>query len=289
MNVDPRISFDFAQIGGVRLHYAKAGTGDRLVILLHGFPECWYSWRHQLIALSDQYTVVAPDLRGFNLSDKPKAVRDYAVEKVADDVLGLIRHFGRERAAVIGHDWGAGVAWYLGFNHPETLTKLGVLQVPPPAIWKRNISLKQLMASWYMFFFQLPWLPELLLKSWDFRLLKDALRNSTAQRGIFTAVDIAVFKEAWRQEGAVTGMLNYYRANFFSRLLRPSDTEQRVSVPTLFVYGQQDHAILPETVAGVRDVVDAEFEQYLVSQSAHWIQQEVPEAMNEILKEFLAK
>jgi epoxide hydrolase 4 len=119
MNVDPRISFDFAQIGGVRLHYAKAGTGDRLVILLHGFPECWYSWRHQLIALSDQYTVVAPDLRGFNLSDKPKAVRDYAVEKVADDVLGLIRHFGRERAAVIGHDWGAGVAWYLGFNHPR--------------------------------------------------------------------------------------------------------------------------------------------------------------------------
>jgi epoxide hydrolase 4 len=176
-----------------------------------------------------------------------------------------------------------------GVQSSEAVTKLGVLQVPPPAIWKRNISLKQLMASWYMFFFQLPWLPEFLLKSWDFRLLKDALRNSTAQRGIFTAVDIAVFKEAWRQEGAVTGMLNYYRANVFSRLLRPSDTEQRVSVPTLFVYGQQDHAILPETVAGVRDVVDAEFEQYLVSQSAHWIQQEVPEAMNEILKEFLAK
>src|SRR5688572_19980100 len=108
---EDKIKFDFAQIGGVRLHYATAGEGEKLVVLLHGFPEFWYSWRHQLVDLSDEYTVVAPDMRGYNLSDKPAGTQDYAVEKLVDDTVGLIRHFGRRQAAVIGHDWGAAVAW----------------------------------------------------------------------------------------------------------------------------------------------------------------------------------
>lgn len=287
MNIDPKIRFDHAQVGGIRLHYAIAGGGEELVILLHGFPECWYSWRHQIAALSERYTVVAPDLRGYNLSDKPGRISDYAVPVAADDVIGLIHHFRRKRAAVIGHDWGAVLAWYIGFNHPQYLTKLGAFQVPPAAIWKRNFSLRQLVASWYMFFFQLPLLPEYVLSFNDFALLKRALRTTTARPGIITDEDIEVYRNAWREPGAISAMLNYYRANILARLTGPSVTDQRITVPTLFVYGQQDHAVLPQTVRGVGDLVDAKFEHFYFPQSAHWIQQEASMEINQLLLDFL--
>ena len=288
MKIDPAIRFDHAQVGGVQLHYATAGEGDELVLLLHGFPECWYSWRHQLPALSERYTVVAPDLRGYNLSDKPGRVSDYKIDELADDVIGLIHHFGRDKAAVIGHDWGAAIAWHIGFEHPQYLSKLGAFQVPPPSILKRNYSWRQFAASWYMFFFQLPYLPEYLLSANDFALLRRALKETTAERGVIPDSDIDVYKNAWAEPGALTAMLNYYRANVFGRLLRSPGTECKISVPTLFVYGQQDTAIVPESVRGIGDVVDARFEQFLVPTAAHWIQQEIPNEINDILLEFLA-
>src|SRR5215212_8255223 len=110
-SLDSSIRHGYAQVGGVRLHYAECGAGERLVLLLHGFPEFWYSWRHQLVALKDRYRVVAPDLRGYNLSDKPSRVEDYRIERLMDDVTGLVRHFGAREAAIVGHDWGAGLAW----------------------------------------------------------------------------------------------------------------------------------------------------------------------------------
>lgn len=288
MNIDPAIRFDHAQVGGVQLHYAAAGEGDELVILLHGFPECWYSWRHQLPALGERYTVVAPDLRGYNLSDKPGRVSDYNIDVLADDVIGLIHHFRRTKAAVIGHDWGAAIAWHIGFEHPQYLSKLGAFQVPPPSILKRNYSLRQFAASWYMFFFQLPYLPEYLLAANDFALLRRALKETTAERGVIADAIIDVYRKAWAEDGALTPMLNYYRANVFGRLLRPAATDKKINVPTLFVYGQQDTAIVPESVRGVGDVIDAPFEQFLVPTAAHWIQQEIPNEINDILLEFLA-
>ena len=287
MNIDASIKFDYAQVGGVRLHYAIAGEGEELVLLLHGFPECWYSWRHQLAALSERYTVVAPDLRGYNLSDKPERVSDYRIEALADDVIGLIHHFGRSKAAVIGHDWGGGIAWHLGFNHPEYLARLGSFQTPPPAIWKRNLTARQLMASWYMFFFQLPYLPEFLLSVNDNFLLSRAMKASTARSGVFTDDDIAVYKRAWSEPGALTAMLNYYRANIAGRLLGPLSLEKKITVPTLFVYGQQDQAILPETVRGVGEVVEGKFEHFYFPQSGHWIQQEAHGEISQLLLDFL--
>jgi pimeloyl-ACP methyl ester carboxylesterase len=288
MNIDPAIKFDHAQVGGTRLHYAIAGEGDELVLLLHGFPECWYSWRHQLPALSERYTVVAPDLRGYNLSDKPKGVSSYRIDELADDVIGLIHHFRREKAAVIGHDWGAAIAWHIGFEHPQYLSKLGAFQVPPPSILKRNYSLRQFAASWYMFFFQLPYLPEYILGLNDFALLRRALKETTAERGIIADSDIGVYKKAWSEPEALTAMLNYYRANVLGRLLKRDGLERKITVPTLFVYGQQDTAIVPESVRGIGDVIDAKFEQFLVPTAAHWIQQEIPNEINDILVEFLA-
>ncbi|MDQ3800060.1 MAG: alpha/beta hydrolase [Acidobacteriota bacterium] len=290
MNNDYENKFDFgyAQIGGVRLHYAKAGEGERLVILLHGFPECWYSWRHQLAALSDEYTVVAPDLRGYNLSEKPTKVSDYDIEKLADDVIGLIHHFGREQAAVIGHDWGAGIMWSLAANHPEYLWKAGSLQVPPASVMRKNFSLRQLLASWYMFFFQLPFLPEKLLKARDFALLENALKNTTVENGVFTDEDIAVYKKAWNEPFALTAMINYYRANVPKRFFYKPETDSKIKVPTVFIYGEQDQALLPETVRGIGEVMDAPFEEFHIPTSAHWVQQEAADAVTEILREFLA-
>ena len=288
MNIDPRITFDHAQVGGVNLHYAKAGEGRDLVILLHGFPESWYSWRHQLAALSDYYTVVAPDMRGFNLSDKPNSVSDYATEKLVDDVIGLIHHFGHEKAAVIGHDWGASVAWAMASKHPEYLTKIGSLQVPPASVLRKNFGFRQFLASWYVFFFQLPWLPEFVLSLNDFAMLKRAMTETTAEKNVFSDEDIAVFEKGWKEPGALTAMLNYYRANIAGRFLSRKP-EAKITVPTLFIYGQQDTAVLPETVRNIGSVIDAEFEEFFVPLSGHWIQQEVPEVVNQILKEFLAK
>ena len=287
--ISKKITHDYAQIGGVRLHYATAGTGDKLVILLHGFPEFWYSWRKQIVALSEDYTVVAPDLRGFNLSDKPQEVSAYDIDKVADDVIGLIHYFGREKAAVIGHDWGASVAWNIAIKHPEVLWKLGALQVPPPSILKKNMSLSQLLASWYMFFFQIPKLPEWLLSKNDFEGLAQGVKSSTVESGIFTDADIAEYKKAWREPFALTSMLNYYRANFYKRFISQTDETPKIKVPTVFIFGEQDKAILRATVSGIGEAIDAPFEEFFIPSSGHWVQQEEAETVTQILRDFLAE
>jgi pimeloyl-ACP methyl ester carboxylesterase len=282
------IQFDYAQIGGVKLHYAKAGDGEKLVVFLHGFPEFWYSWRHQLAALSDEYTVVAPDLRGYNWSDKPPHVADYKIDKVVDDVLGLIRHLGYEQAAIVGHDWGAGVAWSIAEHFPESVWKLACLQVPPLSIWQKNFTFRQALASWYMLFFQIPLLPEWILRQNDFAVAERSLRNLAADASFFSGEEIEKYKESWREPGALTGALNYYRANVFDKLFSRREMV-RIKVPTLFIYGEKDSAVLPETVENVKEAIDAYYEEVRVPDSGHWVQQEAAEAVNDLLREFLAE
>ncbi|MDQ3322675.1 MAG: alpha/beta hydrolase [Acidobacteriota bacterium] len=288
MNDENQIEFGYAQIGDVNLHYAKAGEGEKLVVLLHGFPEFWYSWRHQLAALSDEYTVVAPDMRGYNLSDKPSKVEDYAIEKLVDDVINLIHYFGREKAAIVGHDWGAAVAWALAQKYPEHVSKLAALQVPPTRVWRKNQTLKQFLASWYMFFFQIPRLPEWLLSRNDFAMLEKSLKNSTAEKNVFTTEVLSEYKKAWREPFALAAMINYYRANIVGRLFSKSEPDEKIRVPTLFIYGEKDFAILPETVAGVGEAIDAAYEEFRIPTSGHWVQQEASDDVTEILRDFLA-
>jgi pimeloyl-ACP methyl ester carboxylesterase len=288
----PEISHGYAQVGDVRLHYAECGAGERLVVLLHGFPECWYSWRHQLKALGTRYRVVAPDLRGYNLSDKPGRVEEYRMKRLVDDVTGLIRHFGASEAAVVGHDWGGALAWAVAQYYPDYVWKLASLQTPPPAVWGKNLTLKQLLRSWYMFFFQLPSIPEWWIRREDFAGLGRMLR-ATSRPGTFTDEDIEVLKSALREPGAVTGGINYYRANLRAFLSRGFGDRQirrheRVRVPTLFIYGERDFAILPETVAGVGDYVDAPYTELRLGRSNHWVQQESPAEVNAALLGFLA-
>jgi epoxide hydrolase 4 len=282
-----QIEFGYADVGEVTLHFARAGTGERLVILLHGFPEFWYSWRHQLVALSDEYTVVAPDLRGYNLSDKPSSKSDYEIKHLVSDIVGLIHHFGQDNAAVIAHDWGAAIAWALVARKPDVVWKLAALQVPPTGIWKRNQTVKQFLASWYMFFFQLPFLPELFLKRNNFADVAAALKSSTAEPGVFGDEEIAEFIKAWSQPGAVTAMLNYYRANILKRLFG-NDRTAKIGVPTLFIYGEKDTAILPATVKGVGDMIVGPYTEHRIPGSGHWVQQESPGEVTAVLRKFLS-
>ena len=281
------IKFDYAQIGAVNLHYAKAGNGEKLVILLHGFPEFWYSWRYQLAALGDEYTVVAPDLRGYNLSDKPANAEDYAIENLVGDVIGLIRFFGREQAAIVGHDWGAAIAWAVAQKHPEMVWKLCAMQVPPVSVWRKNQTVKQFLASWYMFFFQIPGLPEWILSRNDFALLANGLKNSTGETDVFFEDDLDEYKKSWRQDSALTSAINYYRANILKRLFSEQTTEEKIKVPTLFIYGERDQAVLPETVEGVGEAVDAPFQEIRIPGAAHWVQQEAADIVTDSLREFL--
>ena len=291
-NLESSVRHGYAQVGDVRLHYAECGEGERLVLLLHGFPECWYSWRHQLKALGERYRVVAPDMRGYNLSDKPARIEDYKVERLVDDVTGLVRHFGAADAAIVGHDWGAAVAWAVAETHPEYVWKLAALQVPPGKVWAKNMTVKQFLKSWYMFFFQLPSIPEWLIRRNDFKGIEETFRK-TARPGTFSETDLAILKSALREPGAVTAAVNYYRANVGAILRRRFQKSEetlkdtRVRVPTLFIYGERDFAIVPETVRGVGDYVDAPYREVRLSRANHWVQQEHPAEVNAALLSFL--
>ena len=285
------INEGYANVNGIRLHYAEVGSGDKLVILLHGFPEFWYAWHKQFEALSESFHVVAPDMRGYNLSEKPSRVEDYRIEKLVADVVGLIDHFGAQQAAIVGHDWGAGVAWAVAQKHPERVAKLAVLQVPLMAAWRANLTFKQLLRSWYMFFFQIPRLPEWLISRQDFRSIEETLGKVT-RKNSFTSEDVERYKEAARQPGALTSAINYYRANVFGRLFtlkRDANGKGsgRVRVPTLFIYGEQDFAVLPATVRGLDKYIDAPYRELRIPDSGHWVQNEAPEEVNAALLEFL--
>lgn len=294
MNLDGAIQQGYAQVGGVRLHYARQGEGERLVILLHGFPEFWYSWRHQLKALSDRYTVVAPDMRGYHLSDKPERLEDYRLPLLVDDVTGLIRHFGARQAAVVGHDWGAGVAWAVAQSHPEYVWKLAALQVPPIAVWRANLTLRQALRSWYMVFFQLPRVPEWLISRRNFASLERMFKQTIMRPGAVTEADIEIYKNALRVPGALTAAINYYRANFTSLFLtrrKKNENEDlndgRIRVPTLFIFGERDQFIVPETVRGVDTFIDAPYREVRFKTSGHWVQQEAQAEVSAALGSFL--
>ena len=290
-NAGPEISHGYAQVGDVRLHYAECGEGERLVVLLHGFPECWYSWRRQLTALGEHFRVVAPDMRGYNLSDKPSRVDDYRINRLVDDVTALIRHLGAREAAIVGHDWGAVVAWAVAQHFPDYVSRLAALQVPPPAVWAKNLSLKQLLRSWYMFFFQLPAIPEWWIRRDDFAALEKMFRQS-ARAGTFSDADMEFYKSALREPGALTATINYYRANLGGFLRRRAGggefkRQERIRVPTLFIFGERDLAIVPETVEGVAAYIDAPYTEVRYAKAGHWIQQENAEEINAALSSFL--
>lgn len=285
--LDPALRFNFAEVGGIRLHYAACGNGDKLVILLHGFPEFWYAWQHQLPALGDQYTVVAPDMRGYNLSDKPPHRDDYRLELLIEDVVGLIRHFGMEQSVIVGHDWGAIVAWAVAEKHPEMVSHLVALQVPPLPVWWSNLRPPQLLRSWYVLFFQIPGLPEWTMRRANFAFLDTTFAKTSLRPNAFTPEDVLHYKEALGRPGALTAMINYYRALAHGTRNSTNPAPRGVHVPTLFIYAEKDFAILPRTVRNVASYVDVTYREVRIPDCGHWVQNEAPEAVNAALRDFL--
>jgi pimeloyl-ACP methyl ester carboxylesterase len=275
-----RPRFGFAELPEVRLHYAEAGAGP-LVLLLHGFPELWYSWRHQLPALAAAgFHAVAPDLRGYNLSSKPAGVAAYRVERLAADVEALVSHFGAERAALVGHDWGGAIAWVTAALHPDRVERLVAVNAPHPVSFDRGLlSPRQLLRSWYVFFFQLPWLPELAARAAGRRWARHALP--------FPDEEVERYAEAWAQPGAATAALNWYRALFRRNPLELRRALRRpVVCPALVVWGERDPYLGRELAHPPPELVaDARVER--LPEQAHWPHCENPERVNELLLEWL--
>jgi pimeloyl-ACP methyl ester carboxylesterase len=271
---------------GVRLHCVERGEGP-LVVLLHGFPQYWGAWRPQLPALADAgFRVVAPDLRGYNLSDRPRGIHAYDVDRIAWDVVQLVDRLGASRAHVVGHDWGGAVAWRLAARHPERVDRLVVLNAPHPRALARVVRrTTQALRSWYVLAFQLPWLPERLLAAFDFALLERVLRRSTTRPGAFDDAEIARHKAAWRRPGAFRAMLGWYRA----ALRRPpgaAHSHGRVLAPTLLLWAMRDPYLHPALSEGLeRWVPDLRIVR--LERSSHWLMVDEPERVNAELIAFL--
>jgi pimeloyl-ACP methyl ester carboxylesterase len=300
----------FVETNGIRLHCAVDGDGP-LVILLHGFPECWYSWRHQIAALAPRFRVVAPDLRGYNESDKPPGVAAYALSELVADVHGLVRAFGETQAVIVGHDWGGGVAWTFAMEHPEATRRLVVMNCPHPAIFSQQLAgnLQQLGRSWYMFFFQIPWLPETLLGLGHARGVADAIRRSAVRRDAITQEDLERLRDAASRPGALEAAINYYRAAFRSpdaqarwpswlrrfwhgdRPLPPPRARLEdwppITAPTLLIWGEEDVALGKELTLGMEAVVRGPLDVKYIPGCGHWVQQEAADEVNRYLLDFL--
>jgi pimeloyl-ACP methyl ester carboxylesterase len=273
---------------GIRLHVVEAGPRDGpLLLLLHGFPELWYAWHHQIEPLAAAgFRVVAPDQRGYDLSDKPSGLAAYRLDQMVGDAVGLIDEAGRDRAFVAGHDWGGMVAWGLGMLQPQRLHRLACLNIPHPFVFRRHLatSKEQRRRSRYMFFFQLPWLPELAMRRHNFQKAEKMLR-ATSRPGTFTDADLAVYRAAWSRPGALTGMLNWYRAALRGKPPRPPSP--RVTVPTLLIWGTGDRFLGSEMAQPSIDLCD-DGRLVPIEGASHWVQHEEPARVTGLLRDFFS-
>lgn len=280
---------DYVIINGVRLHVVMAGPEDGpLVLMLHGFPEFWYSWRRQIPAFAEAgFRVWAPDQRGYNLSDKPKGVGAYGIDLLADDVIGLIEVSGRDRVQLVGHDWGAAVAWWVARLFPDRFERLAILNGPHGSVMQRHRreNRVQMWRSWYMSFFQIPAIPELVLRARGWRLGLKSLR-ATSRPGSFGDADLQMYRRAWSRPGAMTAMINWYRA---LRQARPSRrASPRVRVPTLMIWGAGDIAMGREMAQPSIEYCD-DGRLVFLEEATHWVHHDEPDRVNELLVEFLSE
>ena len=287
MNID----HVFVDTNGITLHVAIAGPEEgQLVILLHGFPDFWYGWINQIEALvTAGYRVLIPDQRGYNSSDKPENISDYNLDELAQDVIGLIQDTGETSANIIGHDFGAAVGWHLATHHPEYVKKLAILNVPHVQVMKNFLlrNFGQLLKSWYIFFFQIPRLPEYFLSQNNWQWFANGLITSS-NRGSFSKDTVDKYIQAWSQPNAMSSMINWYRAIFRSNLkdIFKKDTLPTIDTPTLILWGVKD-SVLSKEMAEQSIVLCKRGELIFFEQATHWVQRDLPEEINRQLLLFI--
>jgi pimeloyl-ACP methyl ester carboxylesterase len=277
---------------GIRMHYVTQGEGP-LIVFLHGFPEFWYSWRRQLPFFAEHgYTAVAPDLRGYNDTDKPHT--GYDMPTLLRDIEGLITGLGREKAVLVGHDWGGALAWVFAIRYPQMTERLVILNAPHPVTFAREMNKgvwgTQLRKSWYVFFFQLPWLPEYVLTRNNAEAIERLLSETAVQKDAFSPEDLLRYREAMSKPGAMTAALNYYRTIIRASLWRyysfGANPRLTISIPTLVLWGEQDVALSAFLLKGLEQwVPNLRIQRF--PDSGHWVAQEKADEVNAAILEFL--
>jgi pimeloyl-ACP methyl ester carboxylesterase len=286
----------WAELDGARIHYVERGSGP-LVLMLHGFPQFWWLWRAQLDDLGRDHRVVAPDMRGYNLSSAPPEVEAYRMRHLLGDVRGLAEHLGAERLTLVGHDWGGIVAWAFAIKHPELLDRLVICDAPPPFTWGRELERtpRQREAVRYMEdFSKPPPLGEELMGANGFAAMETLAIGRGIERGYLDESDRELYRAAWSRPGAITGGLNYYRAAGMGDQVRngqPAAAQaamrsMRVEVPTLVVWGAEDRFLLPGLTDGIEEwVPDVRVE--VLPGAGHWVPQERADDLNRLIREFI--
>lgn len=286
------IRTEFVQANGLTFEVDMCGTGERLALCLHGFPELSTSWRHQLPLLAHLgYRVWAPNLRGYGRSSRPRRVRAYALPHLLADVAGLIDAARPTSTMLLGHDWGGAIAWQFVLQRVRPVDRLIVLNIPHPALFLRRLfRWPQIARSWYIFFFQLPWLPEWVLGRQHARPIAEAIRQTAVDKSRFPDAVLDEYRRNASQPGALTAMVNYYRALFQHWPTRSQQRAMRrlLDVPTLMIWGEKDTALGKELTCGTDKLVRHLTLHYLPDVS-HWIQQEAPERVNAIIEQWLTQ
>lgn len=288
---DSGIQLRMIAANGITLELAELdaadGGTDRLALCLHGFPELNYSWRHQMPLLSARgWRVWAPNLRGYGASDKPAGIAAYRLNTLAEDIAALIDASGTREVMLVAHDWGAVIAWHFAIKRVRPLARLVIMNVPHPMVMRRETrNWRQLMMSWYILFFQLPWLPEFGLLQGGARRIGQAFTGMAIDKPRFPPEVTDVYRGAALRPGAITAMLNYYRA-----LLRTPDYRDigdgRIDTPTLMIWGMEDKALGPWCAQGTEAWVP-QLTLHRLPGVSHWVQQEAPEAVNALLGAWL--
>ncbi|MGA0556036.1 alpha/beta fold hydrolase [Larkinella sp. VNQ87] len=273
-------------VNGLSLHVVEAGPEDGpLLILLHGFPEFWWAWRHQITPLADcGYRVIVPDMRGYNRSDAPQEVTAYRLDTLVADVMALADLYGADRFHLVGHDWGGLIAWGVGTSHAERLERLVIMDAPHPDRWVEQALRHptQALRSTYVALFQLPWLPETALGALDFAALRSTLER-TARPHTFRAGEMKHYTEAWAHPGSLTAMLNYYRA---LRERKKPDQPARIQTPTLVLWGEKDSFLELHLAHAALELCD-NGQLSIIEGATHWLHLEEPARVNAELMRFL--
>ena len=276
---------NFISTNGINLHYVSEGAG-KLMLMLHGFPEFWYSWRHQIKEFASDYHTVALDLRGYNDSDKPASLSAYQMSEFIQDLKGVITGLGYEDCILVAHDWGGAIAWNFAYAYPEMVEKLIVLNIPHPAKFAQGLRTpQQLLKSWYILAFQIPLLPELLFQLNDYQAIKEVFSGMAIDKTAFSEADLNAYRDAAAKPGALTAMINYYRG-IFPLLFNNQPEWQILEIPTLTIWGEADTALGKELTYGT-EAYARDWQIKYIPNCSHWVQQEQPALVNSYIWEFL--
>lgn len=274
-------------VNGIFLKVRETGPADgRIILFLHGFPEFWYGWRKQIAYFAEKgYRVVVPDQRGYNESSKPEGIKAYHMQNLVKDIAELIGQLGQQKVILVGHDWGGAVGWNMAAHYAHLLEKLIVLNLPHPLVFLKTLRSrpKQMLKSWYIGFFQLPWLPEKANSAANFKLLSENMQSSS-KPGTFPPEIMAEYKKAWQHPGALRAMINWYRAIRYGSLKTPS----KVKTPTLLIWGKKDIYLSHEMA---RPSIDkcSNGRLVMIEDATHWVQHEKAEEVNRLIEEFVGE